>query len=295
MFDLVPIDYQFIMNYYNYPSSPPPSPSPSCSHALEDCFGMARGSTSPDDEFSDSSSSSSGGNSNEMPRKRRVSWAEDCHSSSCCSSNSDESNISFIPSPLDQLTTEAEWQSIWYQASDLEDFRSEARDLCRQLRLDCKNSSSKNNAESSSSSSAAAAAPFEEAKVCSLARDHATRGLEQRACLERQRRKYLAIKCIVRAQAKLAGNPDRLALLSHKCTHWAAELAVEEAARDFVRAYHGTDVVDDDDDVDVDNNDEATSTTASPVIVRPGTTKRLTTEDDLSARRVRPRLVRIEV
>ena len=54
--------------------------------------------------------------------------------------------------------------------------------------------------------------------------------------MERQRRKYLTTKCVVRGQHGL--DEDRLAQLSVRCTKWAAELAVEEAARDFVHAYY---------------------------------------------------------
>jgi hypothetical protein len=61
------------------------------------------------------------------------------------------------------------------------------------------------------------------------------RGLEARCCLERQRRKYLTNKCIVRAQSKVSG--EQLALLAQRCTAWAAELAAREGARDYFRAY----------------------------------------------------------
>jgi hypothetical protein len=132
------------------------------------------------------------------------------------------SSVEIIPalSPLDFIDTGEEFAAIWYAAEDLDRFRSEVRDMCRKLRTDS----------------------TEEKKACTLALDHLTRGLEQRTCLERQRRKYLSIKCIVRAQHKLEDS-YQLACLAYKCTHWASELALEEAARDFVRAYvHETDV-----------------------------------------------------
>lgn len=62
-----------------------------------------------------------------------------------------------------------------------------------------------------------------------------SRGLEQRCCLERQRRKYLTNRCIVRAQKQLT--PGQLAELARRCTLWASALAVEEGRRDYIRAY----------------------------------------------------------
>merc|ERR1712179_746299 len=61
--------------------------------------------------------------------------------------------------------------------------------------------------------------------------------VESRACLERQRRKLLATKCIVRAAQQCQLRGDRLAALAYKCTRWASILAQEEATRDFQRAY----------------------------------------------------------
>ena len=72
-------------------------------------------------------------------------------------------------------------------------------------------------------------------KTCSMALSAASRGLESRVCTERQRRRYLATKCVVRAQSKLM--PDRLAGLSMRCTQWAADLAQKEATLDYERAY----------------------------------------------------------
>lgn len=113
-------------------------------------------------------------------------------------------------SPLNELN---DWSGVWYNLNDLEAFRNSARDQCRRLR----------------SGADTAGRP-------TLALDGTSRGLEQRCCLERQRRKYLATRCIVKAQSKLVG--DRLAELAAKCTTWAAELAVEEAARDYSRAWN---------------------------------------------------------
>jgi hypothetical protein len=118
-----------------------------------------------------------------------------------------------IRSPLECLTSEQEWQSMWYHASDLEAFRSEVRAICYNIRLQSRET------------------------LYNLARNSYFRGMEQRTSMERQRRKFLAIKCIVRGQAKLGGNAIGLAALAQKCTAWASILAIEEASRDFIRAY----------------------------------------------------------
>jgi hypothetical protein len=153
---------------------------------------------------------------------------------------------------------------LWYEARDLEDFRTEARDLCRQMRSEMmmvvqqqqqqqqQQESNNNNTGDDNDYSLHQQQNVHVGGGVSLARDNQTRGLEQRSCLERQRRRYLANKCIVRAQYKLT--PDRLSALACKCTQWAAELATEEAARDFVRAYVNMD--DDVDDIDEVNNDD---------------------------------------
>mmetsp|Transcript_11584 Transcript_11584/g.25896 ORF Transcript_11584/g.25896 Transcript_11584/m.25896 type:complete len:217 (+) Transcript_11584:202-852(+) len=127
------------------------------------------------------------------------------------------------PSPLVQLTDE-EFPQMWFSVEDMEQFRNEARELCRQMRT----------TEQATANSYA--------KVCSMAHCPKTRGLESRACLERQRRKILANKCIVRAQSQLEG--DRLAALARRCTRWAAEIAQEEAARDYARAHSVDEVAD---------------------------------------------------
>ena len=119
------------------------------------------------------------------------------------------------PSPLEEL---CDWAPIWYQVSEMDQFRKEARDMCRHMRV--VHSVDNSNQE------------------LHLAMDGHTRGLEQRFCLERQRRKFLANRVVVRAQVQMKG--DRLAEFAEKCTSWAAQLAVTEGARDFERAYDET-------------------------------------------------------
>ncbi len=127
------------------------------------------------------------------------------------------------PSPLDRFDTEEEWRSIWYQQEELEQMRSEARELCRQMRILAEAATSLCDPDSP--------------RLPTMAKDPLTRGLEQRSCLERQRRKFLANKFIVKAASKLESEPVKLAAIATRCTGWATDLAVEEAARDYFRAY----------------------------------------------------------
>jgi hypothetical protein len=122
-----------------------------------------------------------------------------------------EVDVANTSSPLDSFETAEEWKTLWYELSDFEAFREEARILCRELDI--------------------AASP---GKPC-LALDENTRGLEQRCCYERQRRKYLSSRYILRVSTQC--EPEKLAAVSRKCTAYAMDLAVEEAARDYSRAW----------------------------------------------------------
>ena len=126
-------------------------------------------------------------------------------------------HVNIIPSisPLDIIES-SRLSDLWYDVYELDDFRTEVRELCRSMRTHCTQGP--------------------DAKVCMFTHTCQSRGLEQRSCLERQRRKYLTMKCVVRGQHGL--DEERLAQLSLRCTKWASELAVEEAARDFVHAYY---------------------------------------------------------
>ena len=130
--------------------------------------------------------------------------------------------VSPTPSPLELLDSEEEWSAAWYRMEDLEVFRTEARDLCRQMRV-------------LHTTTEATMINPEVPKTPLLARDNLTRGLEQRSCAERQRRKYLTTRFILKAAPKLRHDPNKLAALAQRCTEWASELAVEEGARDSIR------------------------------------------------------------
>ena len=115
-------------------------------------------------------------------------------------------HVEMIParSPLETLSEE-ELEGVWYHAEELMTFRQEARELCRKLRV-----------EGSTSI-------------------ECTRGLESRASYERQKRKVLGTRCIVKSQGKLV--PDRLAALAQRCTQWAVGVAHEEGTLDHAIAY----------------------------------------------------------
>lgn len=122
--------------------------------------------------------------------------------------------IAVIPDPA--RTTPPPTQQFWYLQDELTLFRTQARDMCRHMRN------------------------FTNIRLCTLSWDSIqedcdTRGLEQRSCLERQRRKFITNRFILQASQELSA--DRLAELSSKVTAWAVELAAQEAIRDFHRAY----------------------------------------------------------
>ena len=180
------------------------------------------------------------------------------------------------PSPLDALfnnnnTTDESSSSssddddddswkhdLWFSATDLATFRNQARETCRQMR----------HFTAATTTTTTLHDAQQQQQQPSLAWDPSTRGLEQRSCVERQRRKYVSTRFILQAQAQLdIQNTDtdraRLAALASKITAWATHLAIEEAARDYGRAYDDGDVVQmttsSSNDNNKNDNDEFTS------------------------------------
>ena len=96
---------------------------------------------------------------------------------------------------------------IWYRTSDVEEFRSNARDLCRQLRQDS-----------------------------NVTTEDSVRGLEYRTSADRQTRKDLTIKCVLKAQTKTS-SARTLAYVYHKCNAWTVDAAKVAAASDYSAAY----------------------------------------------------------
>jgi hypothetical protein len=105
---------------------------------------------------------------------------------------------------------------IWYPPSELEQFKTEARILCRRLREQQQLQRKENN-------------PQEHV--------HIPRGLEQRVCGQRQRRRYLAVCCVLKAQQKCRCS-DFIGRVAHKCTQWATDIAHLEGQHDFCDVYH---------------------------------------------------------
>lgn len=105
-------------------------------------------------------------------------------------------------------------RQIWYPSAELEHFKTEARSLCRQLR--------------------------EQHKAASGSMNHhqtvVPRGLEQRVCCLRQKHRYLAIRCVLKAQERCR-HPDFVGAVAQKCNQWAKEVAQLEAQHDYVDVY----------------------------------------------------------
>ena len=116
-----------------------------------------------------------------------------------------------IVEPRSSLS-EQDLQACYYTPEELESFHSEARVICKNLLVDGHCNSSSN--------------------------DDPThlRGFELRTSLNRQKRKYLTLQCVLMAQKK-ATTPAQLAALASRCTAWAVQVAATEARRDFLVAY----------------------------------------------------------
>jgi hypothetical protein len=167
--------------------------------------------------------------------------------SSCVQFSNDIDEFSAVSSPLNQID---DWDSIWYSRNELHVMRNETRSLCSKLRRseeECpqtKSSPSNNIICCSKKLSALLLLQSNDDQTMS------TRGLEQRYCVERQRRKYIASKFVLKAASKLRDGSfvnqpkrnsveaaDLLARVAQRCNAWATELAIEEASRDHRNAY----------------------------------------------------------
>ncbi|GKY99146.1 hypothetical protein MPSEU_000870100 [Mayamaea pseudoterrestris] len=192
--------------------------------------------------------------------------------------------------------------SRWYQAEDLQVFRTEARELCRHMRQhvaselmsntlnDNGSSSSATTSSSTSMSTFSLDKPLPDQEDLSLTPENATsRGLELRSCLERQRRKYMANKYILKASQTLLC-ATKLAKLCSKCTSWAKKLALEEGKRDYERVYETETMERESIEHNITEQPTiAPFTTPLPVALRP-VLKRAVSDETESERHVRPRL-----
>jgi hypothetical protein len=117
--------------------------------------------------------------------------------------------------------TEEERSGLWYQQSDLNQFKNEAKGECRRIRDDLLDRD--------------ILLDFELAHCSHMI--ECTRGLEHRVSIERQKNKYLSIRAIIKAQQRYS-KPEQLAHVSLKCTAWSKELALVTGSQDFYQAYN---------------------------------------------------------
>jgi hypothetical protein len=202
------------------------------------------------------------------------------------------------PSPIDLIETEQDMSSLWYSIKELHTMKDEVRTICDTIRS--KEEEKEQHQEMNNENDAILLAPKwednrmefqttnhdtigittptvdnnalkyydDKVKYCRkkplLAIDSNTRGLEPRICLERQRRRYVANRYILRLASQVlstkqqqhcsntynnddTNNPmgkmttknglETLAQASRNATRWATQLAIKEASRDYIRAY----------------------------------------------------------
>ncbi|CAB9517589.1 expressed unknown protein [Seminavis robusta] len=94
---------------------------------------------------------------------------------------------------------------LWHKDTDIEAFKARERLLCEEIRL-------------------------------GLSNEQNTRGLELRLCQERQKRKYMIIHAILRAQKRYK-DPKQLSNIARKCSVWSKAIAAITAQRDYCELY----------------------------------------------------------
>lgn len=122
------------------------------------------------------------------------------------------------------LMCDSERHGLWYQRTDLNKFKKEARFLSRRLR----------------SCDAVMEQPLLDTRLdvaMEAAGNECARGLEHRISMERQKNKYLAMRAIIKAQQRYQ-TPEQLAVVASKCTAWAKEVALCTGYQDFYQAYN---------------------------------------------------------
>jgi hypothetical protein len=150
-----------------------------------------------------------------------------------------------LPSPLDVMESSSNNNSraevkrmFWYDLSDIQTFRQEARILCQQMRMEIPILSP--NSDSAGDDKNDLQTQIQQTASSSHVAldDEYTRGLELYSCLERKRRRHLANKYILRAASELAlCEAEKLASVSRQLSLWASTLAIEEADRDYHQAW----------------------------------------------------------
>ena len=102
--------------------------------------------------------------------------------------------------------TEADKAKIWFTETEIEGFKVRARALCEDIKL----------------------------KVATT--EENTRGLELRLCGARQRRKYMILQAIIKAQRRYK-DPKQLSNIARRCTVWSKAVAAIVAQRDYCDLY----------------------------------------------------------
>jgi hypothetical protein len=100
--------------------------------------------------------------------------------------------------------SEAERDQLWYNDTEIESFKARERQLCEDVKL-------------------------------GLTKEN-TRGLELRLCHDRQRRKYMILQAVLRAQKRYR-DPKQLSNIARKCNGWSKTVAVIVAQRDYYDLY----------------------------------------------------------
>lgn len=187
-----------------------------------------------------------------------------------------DNDVCLIPSPLYRLDTLDEIKALWYSGSESNQMLLDASRLCHKMERKNEKQMTKEYQKYGSicqqqqTSSNCTMSTFFGKEIPLLAFDCTTRGLEFRVCAERQRRRAVTVKFIQHAATMLYQNNNNknivdskdedneidnvpiafessiidydeisltLSKISMKCTEWATNLAIEEASRDYIRAY----------------------------------------------------------
>jgi hypothetical protein len=150
---------------------------------------------------------------------------------------------SHLPSPLDVISNRAEAKQLfWYNLSDIQAFRHEARILCQHMRNEGRDD--QNNKDLLRFVTQTVKLPLDnDTDDDDDSSVSYTRGLELYSCLERRRRRHLAKRYILRAASELSTSSsaccqaEKLANVSRTLSGWASTLAIEEANRDYYQAW----------------------------------------------------------
>lgn len=108
------------------------------------------------------------------------------------------------------LLSVSEKDHLWFTDYEIESFKVRARALCKDIKLGITDDATSN--------------------------EENIRGLELRLCQERQRRKYMILQAILRAQKRYK-DPKQLSNIARKCSVWSKAVAAIVAQRDYCCLY----------------------------------------------------------